>query len=276
MQHIGAISEPLRLKIERIGHHLKAMDRERIAAGVERHGWPPNATCSLCGDTGLIPDLSLPEKPYYCDCDAGISAEKNLSLLAEETAWNQAGIPYRGTEFRIDAAPDKTAADRVRHWLNRDPMRLGAGLILGGAVGVGKTGLAVGAMRELVFSGKSRSPHFVGCDDLFRSLQESMDRSDDRKGDERSEGYSTIIRRCQRADLLLIDDLGQTRETPWRTEVIEEIIGKRNEDKRPTIVTTNLDLDDLRANVGGRSFSRLKDDATIVAVTGADRRVLAS
>lgn len=74
--------------------------------------------------------------------------------------------------------------------------------------------------------------------------------------------------------LLVLDDLGAERATEWVQERIYVLINERYERMRSTIVTTNHpSLDSLAGAVGQRSVSRLMESATVIPVSGHDRRL---
>ena len=65
-------------------------------------------------------------------------------------------------------------------------------------------------------------------------------------------------------DLIIIDDLGSTGVTDWRKEVIFEFIDFRYSIKKPTILTSNLSLDEIGRDYGWRVKSRLEAKENIV------------
>ena len=48
------------------------------------------------------------------------------------------------------------------------------------------------------------------------------------------------------AQLLIIDDLGAERGTEFAQEQVYSFIDKRNEKRKPTIITTNLSMEQLK------------------------------
>ncbi len=77
---------------------------------------------------------------------------------------------------------------------------------------------------------------------------------------------------CQ-ADVLILDDFGMQRDTDCAHERIANIIDQRHSAKSITIVTTNLNLDELGAwhsSTASRMFDRLMSVA--VPMFGPDYR----
>ena len=79
-----------------------------------------------------------------------------------------------------------------------------------------------------------------------------------------------------RCTLLVLDDVGVDRLTEWGSGALDRLVNKRHEQMLPTWLTTNLDPSDggpLKEYLGNRSWSRLMEDAHIVVMNGADRRL---
>jgi DNA replication protein DnaC len=69
------------------------------------------------------------------------------------------------------------------------------------------------------------------------------------------ETYDERFNEVRDAAILVLDDLGTQNATPWAEEKLYQIFNTRYVHKRPTVITTNLDLDDLDP----RLRSRLND-----------------
>ena len=72
--------------------------------------------------------------------------------------------------------------------------------------------------------------------------------------------------------LLVLDDLGAEKPSDWVRERLYTIINRRYEHCRPTIVTSNLTIDQLAKQVGSRVASRLCELCEVVELQGTDRR----
>ena len=87
-----------------------------------------------------------------------------------------------------------------------------------------------------------------------------------------------ITSNLQQADLLIIDDLGAENDTTWVKEKLYEIIDSRYRDSKPTIITTNLTLEQLREKLTGedgvtRTYDRLLEMCYPIRVQGKSRRI---
>lgn len=72
---------------------------------------------------------------------------------------------------------------------------------------------------------------------------------------DRGLSYDNRFNQVRNASLLVLDDLGTENSTPWATEKLFQIINYRYNQRRPTIITTNRDLD----RIDPRILSRIKD-----------------
>jgi DNA replication protein DnaC len=154
------------------------------------------------------------------------------------------------------------------------------GLLFTGHCGVGKTHLATAMLRELVLEQGVRAV-FVDYQDLLKRIQLTFSRSGGGVTEEE------VIGPVLEAELLVLDDLGARRTTPWAEETISHLLSVRYNEQRVTIITTNLQ--DIEAEAGSkeqlpggnvmlservseRVLSRLHEMCRIVFVDGPDHR----
>jgi DNA replication protein DnaC len=71
--------------------------------------------------------------------------------------------------------------------------------------------------------------------------------------------------------LLVLDDLGAERATEWVAGQLYTILNHRLINNKPTIVTTNLDTEELSAQLGQRTVERLKS-YRVIHVGGGNLR----
>ena len=115
-------------------------------------------------------------------------------------------------------------------------------LLLEGDPGSGKTHLAAAVANFAV--GMGVPTLFLTIPDLLDSLRASFD-SEATTFEERFDEIRT-------AGLLVMDDFGTQNTTPWAQEKLFQIINYRYINKLPTVVTTNLPLDELEQRISSR------------------------
>lgn len=225
----------------------------RLAALMGLLGEPP---------AGLEPDDTVEAPPDHLDAGA-------------VTAWNrQRALDW----FTVEAPPRfKSAATehpQVLEWVNLyllDP-NFGS-LMLQGLVGTGKTHNAFGAVRAIAEAGQTpiRWQHTTAAN-LYRRLRPNN----------RNDQDAILTGLCE-APLLILDDLGAVRTSPFVEEITYQLIDARYWACLPTIVTTNLPTDPADADgnrihcladaVGDRTYSRLVEMCgTWVIFDGPDLR----
>jgi len=159
------------------------------------------------------------------------------------------------------------------------------GLLLMGASGVGKTHLAVAALKELI----RRGHQGLFCDyrELLKEIQASYNPAS-------QSTEMAILEPVRTAEILVLDDLGATKPSDWVRDIVGIVLNARYNEKRTTIITTNyIDNpatdgeparlpsgklvpptreDSLEQRIGSRMRSRLFEMCRTVEVVAPDFR----
>lgn len=132
-----------------------------------------------------------------------------------------------------------------------DRLKHGGGLVFCGKPGTGKTHLAAAicnhVMREL-----GRSALFLTVLRAVRSVKETW-----RQGAERTE--QDALDALLEPDLLVLDEVGVQFGTESERLILFEIINGRYEDMRPTILLSNLPVEELEQYIGVRALDRMRE-----------------
>jgi len=73
--------------------------------------------------------------------------------------------------------------------------------------------------------------------------------------------------------LLLFDDIGASRLTEWGRGEVAGLLEDRHGAERPTIITSNLSLDDLARFVDARLASRIAESGHVLGFPARDLRI---
>jgi DNA replication protein DnaC len=218
----------------------------------------------LCDGSGWVLDDSDRARP--CPCREERINRSRSQLMGS-------GIPkrFRGVSFerRPVSDLDPYVLSAVRDFVRNVDSNLdeGRGMWFQGDVGTGKTSLAMLISRNAMEAGRS-----VAIYSVPRLLSDIKDTYEEGAGS----SYSDLFRRLCAVDLLHLDDLGAERRTEWVLEQLYSIVNERWQNQRSIVVTTNLtDLDELRAQVGHRTVSRLTETCgTAIPIMGRDLRMV--
>ena len=165
--------------------------------------------------------------------------------------------------FREDAATEtaKRLAQTFCADIKTNPRA--TGLMLIGPYGCGKTHLAAAILHQSAEDGIPAM--FVVTPDLLAQIRSSY-RTGDGRADE-------IVDAAKNTPLLVLDDLGAEKASPWVQEQLYMLINHRNEHMLPTVITTNNDGAELEAELGRRTLSRLAEMTVPIKIKAGDYRM---
>ena len=240
-----------------IRRHLKA-------AGLPENYLDLQYRCDLCRDTGYVGDA--PSR--FCEC-----FEARLRIKQFEDS-SMAGVREQNfATFDLNRIPEENGQRRQLKAIRRAcedyadsfPDTRFQNLVLTGAGGLGKTFL-LNCIYERVIS-RGHSAVRVSSFRMFEAMRKQHFASSNAELD-----FEEMIA----APLLLIDDLGS--EPMMRNITVEylfTLLNERMSAHKHTVITTNLDKDQVKAYYGGRVFSRLGSaESAWMTFEGKDLRLL--
>lgn len=182
-----------------------------------------------------------------------INAKKRVTNLAFAS-----GLPKRFKDrtfenYRVEnqyQQANKTAIQRYAKNFD-EVLRNGAGLVLCGKPGTGKTHLSA-ALANHVIATFGRRAKFMTVMDLVRSTRSTMSKDSDTTEE-------AVINRLLVPDLLILDEVGVQLGTNYELVTITDLLNKRYNEMRPTVLISNLERDELTRYVGERVMSRMTE-----------------
>ena len=209
----------------------------------------------------------IPKRYEHCDF------ESYVTDLADGKVWT------------AGHAQSLKQAKLVAQGFIRDyPLASEKGLLLMGPSGVGKTHLAVAALKELL----RRGHQGIFCDyrELLKEIQASYN-----PASESTE--MKILEPIRNTEILVLDDMGASKPSVWVLDIIGLVLNARYNERRVTILTTNyfderpalpaprlpsgervkvVKEDSLEERIGARMRSRLYEMCRTVEVFAPDFR----
>ncbi|MBR3518139.1 MAG: ATP-binding protein [Lachnospiraceae bacterium] len=231
---------------------------------LEENGYPrdylePSFVCSKCRDTGFI-------EGEKCSCFkqyeiSYLYASSNLHQILESNNFSLLSRHYYTSEEALEHF-DK-AVENCHRFIEAFGTEY-RNMVFYGTVGTGKSFLSGCIAKELLDRGTSIL--YFSAIQLFQSLLNASYSSDKT---ELNHLYDTLFA----SDLLIIDDLGSEHITDYTRSQLFQILNERSLRKKPFLLSTNHDLQELREEYSDRIFSRLVDNSYICHLTGQDIRM---
>ncbi len=230
---------------------------------------PGDPDCEVCGGLGYVrhdvpvghPDFG---KVRVCVCRQGdLNRGRRERLYAMSNLDQLSHLTFENFEphGRIGLGPQQSASlERAFNHAQQFAHNLQGWFLLQGRYGCGKTHLAAAIANFVVDMGVPTL--FITVPDLLDALRFSYNAED--------VTFEQRFEEIRRVRLLVLDDFGTQNATPWAQEKLFQILNFRYINQLPTVVTTNLSLNEIE----GRIRSRLNDPdlVTRIEITAPDYR----
>ena len=202
--------------------------------------------CNKCNDTGFIDGK-------YCSC---LIKEVN-QILKEESGFSNFES-FDEADFTIfkDGEYMKKLYDKMKKWCHS---KFDKNIIyIAGDTGVGKTHLIRCMANELI-----NLNHVVFLTSSFSMHQDFIKSYSTKDLEEKN----ALLDKYLDCEILFIDDLGtELRQYNITVNYLYQVINERKIKKLPTIITSNLKLDDIKDYYDERISSRIIDKTSSICV----------
>lgn len=196
---------------------------------------------------------------------------RRAQIAGAEQKFKSSGVPVRFAEkglMNYDlSAGDAKALAACSEYAENFPDRLKDGrcMILCGAVGMGKTHLACGIIRHVTFE-HFRRARYITAASACRMVKETYSKNSE-------ETEAGVYQTFTDFDLLVIDEIGVQFGSDDEKRILFEVINRRYEAMKPTIIISNLNVPGITEYLGDRAMDRLRENGGFsVVVTGDSYR----
>lgn len=229
-----------------------------VTLKINTDSFEPDYTCKICNDKGF-------NNGKKCVCLSTLEKEFALSELNDALPIDSSGFENFSTSFYPPECREQmTDIFEFCKAYSAAFNKKSGSILMTGNTGLGKTHLSLSIVKNAVEKGFNAA---YGSAQNFLSKIENEHFS---RGDERTDTLDMLIN----ADLLIFDDLGTEFSSPYINSTIYSIINTRLLAQKPTVISTNLTLEDMRNRYGDRILSRIMGGYDILRFEGKDIRVL--
>lgn len=173
-----------------------------------------------------------------------------------------AGVPMRLRKATLDqyntSAPEQEAAlNKMREYselfVPRRPSPP-ASVLMYGSPGTGKTHLACAVMRAICLNFTVK---YTTVSDLARCVRSTYHRKAE-------ETEKDVLAAHVRPALLVLDEIGVGLGTSHEHAMLHDVVAGRYDATKPTILISNLKLEDIKTAIGERLVDRMREDSGII------------
>ena len=251
-------------------NHILIVEKEDL---LKAHGYSadylqPIFTCPLCQDTGRIGS-------EYCSCfkQAAIALlyrQSNLDQILEVENFEHFDLDYYSKEK--DHTHPYTSYDNMNNILTKTKAFVdefdteGGNLLFYGETGLGKTYLSHCIAKALL-----DTQHTVLYQSAIHLFEDVCGDAVMNKGQNPSS--QETYRYLYNCDLLIIDDLGTEFTNSFVSSELYNILNTRMREKKSTIISTNLNLQELTERYSDRITTRIFAEYKVYTFYGDNIRL---
>lgn len=239
------------------------MNELLASAGHDADYLEPPYSCKKCGDTGYIDGR-------MCSCMKILLRKQAYENLNKLTPLSLSTFE----SFRLDYYPDSAEKGRespreimegifydCQHYANTFSLS-SPSLLMQGRTGLGKTHMSLAIANSAIRKGFGVV--YCSVNNIITQLEHEHFGRDTQGSTDR------LLLEC---DLLILDDLGTEFRSAFSSAEIYNIVNTRLMTKKPTIISTNLSLQELQERYTERFASRIMGEYICMPFCGKDNRL---
>ncbi len=252
------------IRLKQNNEMLQNRQKELLKAqGHAENYLEPRYSCALCGDTGYIDGK-------MCDCMKKLLRAESYRRLNALTPLSLSSFDSFSLAYYPDKAEEggRKSPRAVMEGLYNNCRKYAAGfslaspsLIMQGGTGLGKTHMSLAIASAVIQKGFGVV--YCSVNNIITKLEREHFGRDDGDTD----------RSLLECDLLILDDLGTEFKSSFSGAEIYNIVNTRLMMQKPTIISTNLSMQELQERYTERFASRILGNYVRLAFCGRDNRL---
>ncbi len=219
--------------------------------------------CPFCHDEGY-------KDGKRCQCYEKILKDESFRRLNSQSPlilcdFSNFDLAYYSPLSRKEDASPREQVGKIFQYCQRYAQTFSlssANLLMSGRTGLGKTHLSLAIAKQVIENGFGVI--YGSAPDLLSQIE--------RERFSRSETDLQPMQLMLECDLLILDDLGAEFSTSFTNAAVYQLMNSRLNKRLPTIISTNLTLQELLKLYGERVFSRLIGSYIPLFFVGQDVR----
>ena len=258
----GTEAEEQSKKIQQLQQEKKTLMKQ---AGYPEHYLDTIYTCPDCQDTGFI-------HVTPCDCYREkkrkyLYEAANLTPVMQTQSFDSFSFDYYSKEPLSSTGQSpymyaKAIFNECRNFVEKEEYKQGINLYLYGDPGLGKTFLCSCIAQELLT--REVPVLYQTAYRLFTILENARFKKD--------ETCEAMEKQFYEIPVLMIDDLGTEFVTTYTSAVLFDLINARVQNKKSTIISSNLSMTLMKENYSDRVQSRIFGEFKLLKLHGTDIR----
>ena len=262
-------NQDLPQKLESIQQRNQQAQR-MVRQMLEQYGYPTDYldmhyVCEKCQDTGYINER-------YCDCLMNLFAklaadDLNQSVQFSQSDFSSFSLQYYNNTHSKNGKNYYKSMESVFFYCQAYAEQFNPtapSILMYGNTGLGKTHLSLAIANKVLKKG-----YGVVYDSAINFLRQ-VEKEHFRRESSNTDTLELLLS----CDLLILDDLGTEFHSQFYQSTVYNIINTRMNRKKPTIISTNLDYNEISHIYEERITSRIFTTYTVLHFVGEDVRVL--
>ncbi len=262
IKSLGMNSEQAKKYIDLLAQKNIA-SQEKKAALLKENGFEKDYleipfTCKKCEDTGFY-------EGKFCSCHLKILEQITSDELSKSSRLNLSSFDTFSLDYYTDPEERELMRDVFEFCKDYadDFSTESDSLYFHGGVGLGKTHLSLAIANEAIKKGYTV---------VYNSAQNLLSKIEREKFGRSNEPEGTTEEILFDCDLLIIDDLGVEFSTSFTVTAIYNVINTRLCEGKPTIISSNLDFNEIEKRYEQRLTSRIMGSYREIEFYGEDIR----